>query len=179
MSARMVILGLLRERPLYGYEIKQIIEEHMSDWTSIAFGSIYFAIDKLSAEKFVEKISIEKDGNRPSRSVYQITDSGREEFVSLLRESWQKIERHYYSIDVCLFFLDSLPLAEIKKYLYERQAVLQQTVSYIQQHQKEQMSNPNVPQIADAIFYHALLHNEAELNWVTNLVKKIESGTLK
>ena len=69
MSVRLVILGLLRENPLYGYEIKQIIEEHMSDWTSIAFGSIYFALDKLAAENFVEKVSVEKEGRRPSRSV--------------------------------------------------------------------------------------------------------------
>jgi len=53
MSVRLVILGLLCDRPLYGYEIKQIIEEHMGDWTSIAFGSIYFALDKLAEEGFV------------------------------------------------------------------------------------------------------------------------------
>lgn len=51
---------LLRRRPLYGYEIKQIIEEHMSDWTSIAVGSIYFAIDKLAEEGFIEKTSVEQ-----------------------------------------------------------------------------------------------------------------------
>jgi len=48
MSTRLVILGLLRERPLYGYEIKHVIEDHMGDWTSIAFGSIYFALGKLT-----------------------------------------------------------------------------------------------------------------------------------
>ncbi|PKO14362.1 MAG: hypothetical protein CVU39_15105 [Chloroflexi bacterium HGW-Chloroflexi-10] len=57
MIVRLVILGLLRDRPLYGYEIKQVIEEHMSDWTSIAFGPIYFALDKLVEKGFVKKIS--------------------------------------------------------------------------------------------------------------------------
>jgi DNA-binding PadR family transcriptional regulator len=113
MTVRLVILGLLRERPLYGYEIKQIIEEHMSNWTSIAFGSIYFALDKLAEEKFVEKVEIEQQGKRPSRSVYQIMDAGREEFLRLLRESWQQFEREYYPLDICLFFLDSLPLKEV------------------------------------------------------------------
>ena len=70
MTVRLVILGLLRQRPLYGYEIKQIIEEHMSDWTSIAFGSIYFALDRLADEKFVEKVNVEQDNKRPARSVY-------------------------------------------------------------------------------------------------------------
>jgi DNA-binding PadR family transcriptional regulator len=177
MTVRMVILGLLRDRPLYGYEIKQIIEEHMNDWTSIAFGSIYFALDKLAEEKFVEKISIEKDGNRPSRSVYQITYTGREEFLRLLRENWQTVERQYFSIDICLFFLESLELSEVKKYLYNRQNVLQYTDNYIQKHHEEQLDNPDVPPLADAIFNHAMLHNQAELEWVSGLIKKIENGS--
>ena len=31
MTTRVVILGLLRHKPLYGYEIKQMIEERMGD----------------------------------------------------------------------------------------------------------------------------------------------------
>lgn len=77
MSTRLVILGLLRDQHLHGYEIKQIIEEHMGDWTSIAFGSIYFALGKLSEEGLIEKVATEKEGNRPSRSIYQITEGGQ------------------------------------------------------------------------------------------------------
>ena len=88
MSTRLVMLGLLRERPLYGYEIKHIIEEHMGDWTNIAFGSIYFALGKLAEEGFIEQVAVEQEGRRPSRSVYQITEEGRDEFLRLLREVW-------------------------------------------------------------------------------------------
>ncbi len=69
----MVILGLLRDQPLHGYEIKHIIEEHIGDWTSIAFGSIYFASGKLSEEGLIEMVATEKAGNLPSRGIYQIT----------------------------------------------------------------------------------------------------------
>ena len=93
LSTRLVILGLLQWRPLYGYEIKQIIEERMGDWTDIAFGSIYFALDKLTDEGLIERVSIEQKGNRPSRSVYEITDAGRTEFLNLLRQTWQELDR--------------------------------------------------------------------------------------
>ncbi|HVP22039.1 MAG TPA: PadR family transcriptional regulator [Anaerolineaceae bacterium] len=176
MTVRLVILGLLRERPLYGYEIKQIIEEHMSDWTSIAFGSIYFALDKLAEEKFVEKVHVEQSGKRPSRSVFQITDSGREEFYRLLRESWQTFEREYYPLDICLFFLDSLPLAEVAAYLKQRKAALQAALDYVQDHRAEQLALPEVPALAAAIFDHTLLHTQAELEWVTKLLQTLESG---
>jgi DNA-binding PadR family transcriptional regulator len=176
MTVRLVILGLLRERPLYGYEIKQIIEEHMSDWTSIAFGSIYFALDKLAEEGFVEKISVEQTGKRPSRSVFQITNTGKKEFLQLLRESWQQIERQYFSIDICLFFLGSLPLDEVIHYLQIREHALQQALMHIRSHREEQLAIPEVPRLAVTIFDHTLVHTQAELDWVSDLVKKLKNG---
>ena len=148
----------------------------MSDWTSIAFGSIYFALDKLADEKFVEKVEVEQESKRPARSVYQITDQGRDEFLRSLRESWQQAERQYFSLDICLFFLESLPLDEVKNYLRVRQSALQTTLGYLESHRAEQMSLPEVPRLAMAIFDHTLVHTQAELNWVTDLLKKLESG---
>lgn len=177
MSVRMVILGLLRERPLYGYEIKHIIEDHMGDWTSIAFGSIYFALGKLAEEGFVEKVSVEQDGNRPSRSVYEVTGAGRDEFMRLLRESWQHVERQYFELDVCLFFMRYLPLEEAKDYLRSRRMILEQALSEVREHREEQLANPHVPALAGAIFDHTLVHTEAELRWVSDLLEKMESGT--
>ena len=68
MSVRLVILGMLQWGEMHGYELKQHIERKMGDWTSIAFGSIYFALRKLSDEGLVERTEEERHGNRPSRS---------------------------------------------------------------------------------------------------------------
>lgn len=176
MTVRLVILGLLRENPLYGYELKQIIEEHMGDWTSIAFGSIYFALDKLAGEGFVEKVSVEKEGRRPSRSVYQITKAGRDEFLRLLREAWQNVEHQYFSLDVCLFFMGALPDEEVEAYLRSRQSELQGTLQHVSSHRDEQMSQPEIPPIARAIFEHTIAHTQAELDWITDLLGKMEKG---
>jgi len=176
MTVRLVILGLLRERPLYGYEIKQIIEEHMSDWTSIAFGSIYFALDKLAEEGFVEKSAVEQDGKRPSRTVFQITDAGREEFIRLLREGWGSIERQYFAIDIHLFFIDSLPREEVMNYLRIRQAAMRQALEHIQNHRDEELARPEVPPLARMIFDHSLAHTRAELEWLNGLIEQIDQG---
>jgi DNA-binding PadR family transcriptional regulator len=172
----MVILGLLRDRPLYGYELKQIIEEHMGDWTSIAFGSIYFALDKLTDEKFVEKAAVEREGKRPSRCVYQITKAGRGEFLRLLRESWQAFEQQYFDLDVCLLFLSDLPAKEVIGYLRKRQIILKEILEHLKIHRAEQLKLPDVPRHAAAIFDHSTLHTQAELTWVNGLLKKLEGG---
>lgn len=176
MTTRLVILGLLRGRPLYGYELKQIIEEQMGDWTSIAFGSIYFALEKLSEEGYIEKVATEQEGKRPSRSVYQITTAGREEFVRLLREVWNQVERQYYDIDVALAFKDALPEGEVKTYLRQRAAQLEGILEHIREHRQEQMAHEEVPPIADAVFDHGVVHYQAELAWTRQLLEKLEQG---
>lgn len=176
MTVRLVILGLLRERPLYGYEIKQIIEERMGDWASIAFGSIYFALDKLAGEEFVEKVEVEQEKKRPARCVYQITPKGRDEFLRLLRAGWQQVERQFFSLDICLFFLNSLPLEEVKNYLRIRQGALRDALEHLKKHRAEQMAVPEVPRLAGAIFDHTFVHTSAELAWVSALLQKLENG---
>jgi len=179
MSVRLVLLGFLRERPLYGYQIKQIVKEHMGDWTSIAFGSIYFALDKLAEDHLVEKVGDERKGRRPSRSVYRISESGRSEFLRLLREEWQQLERQLFDIDICLFFIEVLPLPEVRAYLAARVEALQATVDQIQAHEAEQLSQAEVPRIASAIFEHSVVHARAELDWTSGLLQKLEKGGWK
>jgi len=173
MSTRLVILGLLRDQPLHGYEIKHILEEHMGDWTSIAFGSIYFALGKLSEEGLIEIAATERSGNRPSRSVYQITEAGRVEFLRLLREVWREPERQYFAVDIALAFMNALPDAEIKGYLRQRAAQLEEGLRYLDLHEQAQMDQPEVPASARAIFAHSRLHMQAELAWTKALLEDL------
>jgi len=179
MSTRLVILGLLRDQPLHGYEIKQIIEEHMGDWTSIAFGSIYFALGKLSEEGMIEMVATEKEGNRPSRSIYQISEAGRAEFLRLLREVWNEPERQFFAIDVGLAFMNALPSEEIKGYLQTRVGKLEGLLQYLGSHEQEQMEQPEVPGSATAIFEHSRAHMAAELAWTKKVLEKMERGELQ
>ncbi len=176
MSTRLVILGLLRERPLYGYELKQIIEEHMGDWTNIAFGSIYFALGKLAEEGFIEEVGTEQEGNRPSRTVYRITEAGQAEFLRLLRQVWSTLERHYFAIDVGLMFSEALPVEEVQGYLRKRVAELESIVEYVTAHRAGQLTQPEVPRLAAAVFDHSLAHFQAELAWTRDLLDKTERG---
>jgi DNA-binding PadR family transcriptional regulator len=176
MSTRLVILGLLRERPLYGYEIKSIIEDHMGDWTNIAFGSIYFALGKLSDEGVIEKVATEQAGNRPSRSIYQITKAGRDEFLRLLRLVWVRFDRQFYPFDIGLFFMDALPQDEIIGHLQNRVTQLEMILLHLDEHQSEEMVNDEIPALAKAIFDHTRVHIQAELVWTQDILAKVEAG---
>jgi DNA-binding PadR family transcriptional regulator len=171
MSTRLVILGILKNKPLHGYEIKHIIEKHMGDWTNIAFGSIYFALNMLNKEGYVEQDTVEKVGNRPSRSIYKITEKGRKEFLNLLRKTWETIERIYFPLDIALAFSNNLPEKEVKEYIGKRIIYLEETTKHIKEHKKEQLGKKYVPKSAEYVFTHAEFHLEAEYKWLNSLLE--------
>ena len=176
MSTRLVILGLLRERPMHGYEIKHIIEDHMGDWTSIAFGSIYFALKKLTNEGLLDVKATEKSGNRPSRTIYHTTQAGREEFAKLLRAVWATPERQFFALDLGLFFMDALPSGEIQEFLEERIDHLERAHRYLTEHRQENLADPQVPRQARWIFDHGLAHLSGELAWLQCVKQDIVSN---
>jgi DNA-binding PadR family transcriptional regulator len=166
---RLILLGLLQRRNLHGYEIKRVIEEHMGDWASIAFGSIYFALAKLAKEGLVRRVSVGKEGNRPSRTVYGITNEGRKEFRRMLEDLWRSPQRQFFAFDVALFFSSSLPSKNIMRYLEQRIEHTQEAFRQLGRHKAERLADPEVPRIARGIFNHALVHLEAEMHWLRAL----------
>jgi DNA-binding PadR family transcriptional regulator len=178
LATRLVILGFLRGRPQYGYEIKQMIEHVMGDWTDIAFGSIYYALGKLAEEGYVEKVGTEQEGGRPSRTVYQITDAGREEFMRLLRKVWDNVERQTFDFDMGLSFMSALPMDEVKGYLGKRITHLEHVLQYLDTHQAEELADTDhVPtHLASTVFDHHRRHLQAELDWTRELLLNVEQG---
>jgi len=176
MSTRLVILGLLKNQPLHGYELKHIIESHMGDWTNIAFGSIYFALKKLTEEKLVQEIATEQKGNRPSRRVYQITSKGKVEFEKKLLQLWESPERTYFNLDIGLFFIRYLSDEKRIPLIQERIAQVRSGLEHLEKHAKEIQKNPYVPKEAGAIFSHSYYHQKAELEWLKDVEAAMKRG---
>jgi DNA-binding PadR family transcriptional regulator len=155
-----------------------MIEHVMGDWTNIAFGSIYFALKKLAEEEFVEKVATEQEGGRPSRTVYQITDAGREEFMRLLREMWDTVERQTFDFDIGLSFMSSLPIDEVEGYLRKRATHLEHTLQYLDAHQAEELADTDhVPtHLASTVFDHHRRHLQVELEWTRELLQNVKQG---
>jgi len=178
LSVRLVILGLLRNESLHGYELKHIIEEHMGDWTKIPVGSIYFALDKLAKEGKIRELSVEREGKRPEKTVYEITQSGEEEFFALLRGCLETNDKEYHEIDIGIAFLDALKPKEAAALFRARVSVLEAEVSRLKKHKAERMRLAEVPPSAKAIFSHSQKHLEAELAWSREVLSELDAGLL-
>jgi len=174
MSVRLIILGLLRDQELHGYELKKILEEEMGDWARVAVGSIYFALDKLAEDGLIEDRGTRQEGNRPAKTVYRVTKAGKAEFLRLLRETWTTEERQSFDLDAGLAFMDALPQDEIAGYLRARVEELEAKIKGLEQHEASTLAGPEVTESTRWIFSHHLAHYRAELEWNRGALAEME-----
>lgn len=78
-----VILGLLAERPLSGYQIKKLVDIRFKFFWSESFGQIFPALKSLAIAGLVEECAQEQTGGRATKT-YRITSAGREALVAWL-----------------------------------------------------------------------------------------------
>jgi DNA-binding PadR family transcriptional regulator len=167
------VLGLLYEKPLYGYTIEKIIEERgMRHWTDIGFSSIYYVLKRLESRNFIES-SCQQQEDKPSRKVYTITGTGRcilKEKTKLLLSQSKRIASPF---DLGLAHLHLLSDAEAVACLKDRVIILQNAIERVKSHQDHHIQNKR-PYNIIALSDHALAHLRIEKIWVETFIKEVE-----
>jgi DNA-binding PadR family transcriptional regulator len=85
-----VVLGMLRHEPRSGYEIKRVVDKSTRNFWAASYGQIYPELRKLETLGLVEGRD-EPHGGR-KRTVYTLTDAGREELRRWLGDEVEVLE---------------------------------------------------------------------------------------
>lgn len=104
-KTKYVILGLLNEEHLSGYEIKRIIDTRLSFFWSESFGQIYPQLKALANEGLIVA-SDQADRNGTASRKYMITEQGKEELQQWLMIPVEK-EIIRYEVLLKLYFSDA------------------------------------------------------------------------
>lgn len=92
----LVILSLLAERPMHGYEANATLENrNIRDWAAVSRPQIYYSLEKLTR---LGLIRVTDDGSAsagPERRVFQTTDQGRQRLADALEAPrWTQAKVH-------------------------------------------------------------------------------------
>ena len=85
MSTGQVLLGLLADGPLHGYELKRAHDLHMPQAKPLAFGQVYATLGRLERDGLVEEAEKGQDGG-PERTTYALTELGKQRLDEWLAE---------------------------------------------------------------------------------------------
>lgn len=84
MNARTLCLSILFDCEATGYEIRKLSTEgEYSYFVDVSYGAIYPALAKLADEELIS-VRIEAQEGKPSKKIYSINETGRQEFLDTL-----------------------------------------------------------------------------------------------
>lgn len=89
-STAYVILGMLRNEARSGYEIKHVVDHSTRFFWAASYGQIYPELRKLAKAGLIEGESQPTGGRK--RTVYRLTDAGREQLRSWLAQPPEHLE---------------------------------------------------------------------------------------
>src|ERR1700730_10311887 len=82
----LTVLNLLSERPMHPYEMQRTVRQrNIDEVIGIRPGTLYHAVERLVDLGLVEPRDTLRDGRRPERTVYRLTENGRSRSLACLR----------------------------------------------------------------------------------------------
>lgn len=181
MYKQVMLLGLLIERPMYGQQIREVIENHHDLFADfIKKPTIYYQLERLAQEGYLEirREPVEAPGPGAAhadlalreRDIYYITEYGRRYFATLLRETLSAYTPTLSDIDACLFFLRHMPSHDAITLLTERY----QTIAGYRDAIVVQIETHKVTDDAHQLVNdHKLTLLDAELRWLERTIEHL------
>ena len=172
----LAVLSCLWERPMYPYEMTTSLRERgKEDSIRLNFGSLYAVIKSLEKHGLIEATHTEREGNRPERIVYDITEAGRTEAIDWLRELIALPVKEYPAFETGLSLLPMLPPAEVTTLLRDRLARLDADLAE-RERLRATAEVQRLPELFLIEFHYRIAMLEAERDFVASMVQRLEGG---
>jgi DNA-binding PadR family transcriptional regulator len=173
----LTVLCLLRLRPMHPYEMQRLIREwHKDDFLDLKRGSLYHAIEQLRRAGWIEPVETSREGRRPERTVYRLTEDGQREVIQWLGQLLARPLREPTQFFAALSFLPHLSPANVAQQLQERVGLLEGEVAGL-----TAVLETMVPKIGRLVLVeveYARAMRQAELAWVKSLLEDLRTGRL-
>jgi DNA-binding PadR family transcriptional regulator len=171
----LVLLSLLAERPMHGYEANLELERRcIRDWAAISRPQVYYSLEKLAAGGFIRKQTSSAAAQGPERTVFATTPKGRAAIAEALeRESWADQRDHpVFSTWIALSWLARPGV--FQKQLHRRRKFVEQELAREKETLRSILEEVGHP-YHEAVWMVSLMIEQfrAELKWLRKLEREL------
>src|SRR3954452_2644502 len=173
----LAVLALLEERPMHPYEMSTTLRErHKEDSIKLNYGSLYSVVASLQKYGLITVQQTVREGNRPERTIYAITDAGRTKMVDWLSELISTPAREFTTFEAALSLMGALSPDEVIRLLDIRLSSLQVKKQFLEGMAAAMPSNfPRIFTIENEFQYSLLT---SELTFVRGLLHDLRTEQL-
>ncbi len=175
----LAVLVSLYEKPMHPYEVAQTLRQRAKqESVRLNYGSLYAVVESLEKKGFIKATGTVREGKRPERTVYEITDDGAREMNDWMTELIGVPAKEYPAFMAGLSFLPSLPPDEALSALQNRSAALKMKLVG-QRSAMKAAREAGLPRIFELESEYEESQLAAELKYVSALVEEMTSGSLE
>lgn len=173
-----MVLALLRESDMHPYEMVRLLRARHDDrLITVTNGTLYHTVARLQRAGLLAEVGTDREGNRPERTTYTLTDEGRDAVVGWVRRALPRIDR---DIDarVALAEAHNLERADAVALLRKRREAL--TASHTRH--RDGLAGARAKGVPAQVLVEierqeALL--DAELRWLDDLLSRLGGTALR
>ena len=174
----LAVLCCLAERPMHPYEISSTLRSRGKEKSiRLNYGSLYAVVESLQRHDLIRPRETTREGRRPERTVYEITEAGRTECEDWLAELLSTPVRDFTSLEAGLSLMPLLPPDEVARLLEERADRLRAELRAVEASMSV-AADLGLPElfVIESRFRQAIL--DAELDFAVRLAGDIRKGDL-
>ncbi|WP_131738157.1 PadR family transcriptional regulator [Actinomadura roseirufa] len=175
----LTVLALLHHGPLHPYGVQRLIRQWGKDQVVNVNqrASLYRTIDRLQAAGLIGVRDTERDHAYPERTVYEITDAGRDVARQWLRQMLSEPKQEFPEFPAALSHLLLLDPEEILGALERRANILDQTLARLDAGLAAQ-AEQGLPRISVLETEYVRAVTAAEKRWLTSVADDLRAGRL-
>jgi DNA-binding PadR family transcriptional regulator len=175
----LAVLASLYEGPMHPYRMQLLIKQRGKDEV-INVGQragLYQTIDRLLRAGLIAIQGTARDEKRPERTIYQLTEVGRETLLEWMREILSTPRREYPRFPAGLAYLPLLTPAEVRSLLEQRAEALSAEIERIDVGLADARTI-NLPRLFLVEDEYMRAMAKAELSWVLAVVDDLSEGRI-
>jgi DNA-binding PadR family transcriptional regulator len=157
---------------MHGHQIRREAQTDRTElWTDVKAGSLYGALHRMELEGIIRAVRTEQEGNRPARTVYEVTPEGFKEFAAHRDEALRETRIRPDPVDLALQNTQDMSEEALQVVLQDRRQALAAQLrawSHLQE-----TAAPHIRGLERMIFRHTELRLRAELAWHEELLEQL------
>ena len=171
-------LSLLVEEPMHPYEMYQLLmARHEDRLVKVRPGTLYHAVGRLEEQGLVLATGTDREGNRPERTTYDISEAGREALTRRLQDMLARPANEYPSFPLAVSEAYNLPAGVVIELLDRRLVDLQEQLEFLAAAEgRVRMKGVERKYWIDMEYQQTMLR--AEAGWIRDLQEQLRSGHL-
>ena len=166
----LLVLGFLLARPMHGYEIGQALKnDGVEVWFEISTAAIYYSLNKLHRLGHIAEAH--SRGVSGDRTIYHVTESGREQFFADMRGLLASNEPVRTEYDLGISMLNRMPQDQVAPLLQTRVEFLETWIADLESRLAALSTDP----LQQAILQHSADTARLDIDWLNDITAQLRA----